>query len=220
VGPLATAARRRVPRATAACNTPHRRRWPSWLPTTEKYAGEFVARHEKVAVLALRPPLQTQRYMTWSTPARSRKPSAQPVQPSAQLDRRLRPNPVQQCRTTAVAAILDRLGAPAGSKTAIPRTERGMELAKTAGIASGAEDEAELRSGPGPVPRESIELLVRRYGSPLFVIDMAGSARKYRQLAAALRGWTSTKRPEAAADAARSSRPCPNEGRASARDHR
>jgi L-threonylcarbamoyladenylate synthase len=31
----------------------------------EKYAGEFVAREEKVAVLAMRPPLQTQRYMTW-----------------------------------------------------------------------------------------------------------------------------------------------------------
>lgn len=31
----------------------------------EKYAGEFVARQEKVAVLAMRPPLQTQRYMTW-----------------------------------------------------------------------------------------------------------------------------------------------------------
>jgi L-threonylcarbamoyladenylate synthase len=31
----------------------------------ERYAGEFVAREEKVAVLAMRPPLQTQRYMTW-----------------------------------------------------------------------------------------------------------------------------------------------------------
>jgi L-threonylcarbamoyladenylate synthase len=31
----------------------------------EKYAGEFVARQEKVAVLAMRPPLDTQRYMTW-----------------------------------------------------------------------------------------------------------------------------------------------------------
>ncbi len=31
----------------------------------EKYAGEFVARQEKVAVLAMRPPLQTQRHMTW-----------------------------------------------------------------------------------------------------------------------------------------------------------
>jgi L-threonylcarbamoyladenylate synthase len=31
----------------------------------EKYAGEFVAREEKVAVLAMRPPLQTQRFMTW-----------------------------------------------------------------------------------------------------------------------------------------------------------
>ncbi len=31
----------------------------------EKCAGEFVSRQEKVAVLAMRPPLQTQRYMTW-----------------------------------------------------------------------------------------------------------------------------------------------------------
>jgi L-threonylcarbamoyladenylate synthase len=31
----------------------------------ERYAGEFVARHEKVAVLAMRPPLETQRHMTW-----------------------------------------------------------------------------------------------------------------------------------------------------------
>ncbi len=31
----------------------------------ERYAGEFVARQEKVAVLALRPPLETQRFMTW-----------------------------------------------------------------------------------------------------------------------------------------------------------
>ena len=31
----------------------------------EKYASEFVARNEKVAVLAMRPPLQTQRFMTW-----------------------------------------------------------------------------------------------------------------------------------------------------------
>ncbi len=31
----------------------------------ERYAAEFVARHEKVAVLAMRPPLDTQRHMTW-----------------------------------------------------------------------------------------------------------------------------------------------------------
>ena len=31
----------------------------------EKYAGEFISRQEKVAVLAMRPPLNTQRYMTW-----------------------------------------------------------------------------------------------------------------------------------------------------------
>jgi L-threonylcarbamoyladenylate synthase len=31
----------------------------------ERYAGEFVARQEKVAVLAMRPPLDTQRNMTW-----------------------------------------------------------------------------------------------------------------------------------------------------------
>jgi L-threonylcarbamoyladenylate synthase len=31
----------------------------------ERFAGEFVGRQEKVAVLAMRPPLQTQRYMTW-----------------------------------------------------------------------------------------------------------------------------------------------------------
>ncbi len=31
----------------------------------EARAGEFVARQEKVAVLAMRPPLHTTRYMTW-----------------------------------------------------------------------------------------------------------------------------------------------------------
>jgi L-threonylcarbamoyladenylate synthase len=31
----------------------------------ERFAGEFVARQEKVAVLAMRPPLRPQRYMTW-----------------------------------------------------------------------------------------------------------------------------------------------------------
>ena len=31
----------------------------------ERYAGEFVARQEKVAVLAKRAPLDTHRYMTW-----------------------------------------------------------------------------------------------------------------------------------------------------------
>jgi hypothetical protein len=31
----------------------------------EVRAGEIVAREEKVAVLAMRPPLNTQRYMTW-----------------------------------------------------------------------------------------------------------------------------------------------------------
>jgi L-threonylcarbamoyladenylate synthase len=31
----------------------------------ERRAGEITARREKVAVLALRPPLQTQRHMTW-----------------------------------------------------------------------------------------------------------------------------------------------------------
>ena len=31
----------------------------------EKFAGEFAARAEKVAVLAQRPPLQAQRHMTW-----------------------------------------------------------------------------------------------------------------------------------------------------------
>jgi L-threonylcarbamoyladenylate synthase len=31
----------------------------------ERFAGEFVARQEKVAVLAMRPPLHTQRHMTW-----------------------------------------------------------------------------------------------------------------------------------------------------------
>ncbi len=31
----------------------------------EKYAGEFAGRRERVAVLAMRPPLQAQRHMTW-----------------------------------------------------------------------------------------------------------------------------------------------------------
>jgi L-threonylcarbamoyladenylate synthase len=35
------------------------------LDDLEARAGEFVARHEKVAVLAMRPPLHTTRYMTW-----------------------------------------------------------------------------------------------------------------------------------------------------------
>jgi L-threonylcarbamoyladenylate synthase len=40
----------------------------------ERYAGEFLARDEKVAVLAMRPPLQTQRHMTWINAGR--KPEA------------------------------------------------------------------------------------------------------------------------------------------------
>ena len=62
-------------------------------------------------------------------------------------------------------------------------------MAKTAGIRKAArEDEAELDPGQDPFSRESIELLVRRYGSPLFVIDMARVRAQYRQLAAALPG--------------------------------
>jgi L-threonylcarbamoyladenylate synthase len=40
----------------------------------ERFAGEFLARDEKVAVLAMRPPVQTQRYMTWINAGR--KPEA------------------------------------------------------------------------------------------------------------------------------------------------
>ena len=48
----------------AVCTMRRRRRWRSCRPTTWKRAAEIAAR-EKVAVLAMRPPLQAQRYMTW-----------------------------------------------------------------------------------------------------------------------------------------------------------
>ena len=62
-------------------------------------------------------------------------------------------------------------------------------MAKTARIGRAArEDQAELDPGLDPFSRESIELLVRRYGSPLLVVDTARVRAQYRQLAAALPG--------------------------------
>lgn len=46
----------------------------------------------------------------------------------------------------------------------------------------------ELAAGADPFARESIEHLVRRYGSPLFIIDAERIRAQYRRLAAALPG--------------------------------
>src|SRR3984957_20304085 len=46
----------------------------------------------------------------------------------------------------------------------------------------------ELDPGQDPFARESIQHLVSRYGSPLFVIDAERVRRQYRRLAAALPG--------------------------------
>ena len=51
-----------------------------------------------------------------------------------------------------------------------------------------AEEAFELEPGQDPFARQSIERLVRRYGSPLFVIDADRVRRQYRRLAAALPG--------------------------------
>ena len=50
------------------------------------------------------------------------------------------------------------------------------------------EPELELRPGQDPFARESIEHLVRRFGSPLFVIDAQRVRAQYRSLSAALPG--------------------------------
>jgi len=66
VGPLAVGGP--VPRASGDRRLHYAPSTPLAIVSSddlEKYAGEFVARQEKVAVLAMRPPLQTQRYMTW-----------------------------------------------------------------------------------------------------------------------------------------------------------
>lgn len=66
VGPLASGGP--VPRASGDRRLHYAPSTPLAIVSSddlERYAGEFVARHEKVAVLAMRPPLQTQRHMTW-----------------------------------------------------------------------------------------------------------------------------------------------------------
>ena len=53
---------------------------------------------------------------------------------------------------------------------------------------SGADDSLELDPAADPFSRQSIEHLVSRYGSPLFVIDAERVRGQYRRLAAALPG--------------------------------
>jgi L-threonylcarbamoyladenylate synthase len=75
VGPLAIGGA--VPRSSGDRRTHYAPATPLAVVASddlERYAGEFVARQEKVAVLAMRPPLQTQRYMTWINAGR--KPDA------------------------------------------------------------------------------------------------------------------------------------------------
>jgi ornithine decarboxylase len=61
--------------------------------------------------------------------------------------------------------------------------------AKTAGIRHCRQARAaELAAGQDPFARDSIEHLVKRYGSPLLIIDMARVRAQYRRLAAALPG--------------------------------
>jgi ornithine decarboxylase len=62
-----------------------------------------------------------------------------------------------------------------------------MALTKTAGIRKLPEGDAlELDPAQDPFARESIERLVKRYGSPLFIIDTARVRAQYRALAGAL----------------------------------
>jgi L-threonylcarbamoyladenylate synthase len=66
VGPLATGGA--VPRVPGDRRLHYAPNTPLAIVASddlERYAAEFVARQEKVAVLAMRLPLQTQRYMTW-----------------------------------------------------------------------------------------------------------------------------------------------------------
>src|SRR5580698_9805676 len=51
-----------------------------------------------------------------------------------------------------------------------------------------ADEPLELDPAQDPLARESIQQLVSRYGSPLFVIDAERVRRQYRRLAAALPG--------------------------------
>ena len=62
-----------------------------------------------------------------------------------------------------------------------------MGLTKTAGVRKLSAGEAlELDPAQDPFARESIEHLVKRYGSPLFIIDTARIRAQYRALAGAL----------------------------------
>ena len=60
-------------------------------------------------------------------------------------------------------------------------------MARASGIRA-AESEPELDPAEDPFARDSIERLVARYGSPLFLIDAERVRAQYRQLAAALPG--------------------------------
>src|ERR1035438_7190439 len=62
-----------------------------------------------------------------------------------------------------------------------------MGLAKTAGMRKVAADgPLEIDPAQDPLARESIEQLVKRYGSPLLLIDTARVRAQYRRLAGAL----------------------------------
>jgi len=60
-------------------------------------------------------------------------------------------------------------------------------VAKTAGIRGlSAGDALELEPGQDPFAHDSVEHLVKRFGSPLFIIDLQRIRTQYRRLAAAL----------------------------------
>jgi L-threonylcarbamoyladenylate synthase len=89
----------------------------------EKFAGEFLSRQEKVAVLAMRPPLNTQRHMTWINAGK--KPDAY----AHNLYNHLRTLDITGCARILVqelpneerwAAILDRLQRASGAEEADP----------------------------------------------------------------------------------------------------
>ena len=95
----------------------------------EARAGEFVARHEKVAVLAMRPPLHTTRYMTWINAGKK------PDQYAHNLYNHLR--------------TLDRAGCVRILAQELPQDERWAAILDRLQRASGgiAEDPLELSAG-------------------------------------------------------------------------
>ncbi len=145
--------------------TPRRplsRSWP-W-DDLEARAGEFVARQEKVAVLAMRPPLHTKRYMTWINAGKK------PDQYAHNLYNHLRTLDRAGCARILVqelpqderwAAILDRLQRASGGigedplELAAPvETFDGQSFSNAAKLP--ADSPLELDPGQDPFARDSI----------------------------------------------------------------